>query len=508
MISPLDNERPKLGSHSLLALAGVLLLLAVGCGGSTEGSSGEVNDLGIDLTPPLPLGFDLLDPRASLPLEALYQRVLEAPRDVELRRQYAAALHSIPFEDAAMIAWIQAAALDLSDPRSRHHLGRLRAARGDFEGAVEAFSSAAALDASYAPTRWRLGLALYELERFDEARLAFQDAQALAPRDPSGAAGLARIALEMDDLETAGKLLETLIEEHPNDGYLSKLLARVKRRQGDEANAALLLSRATTATRCFRGDPWVRELSNHRAGFAGDLERAQELIAAGRQEDALALLEPLYAEDPGHLAVEGLTVRALLALDQTERAQTILRESLARGDHPRTQVSLGFVHFVCDELTEALACSDRAIAVQPDLANAHFLRAKALVALGRGEEGVQALEAAFERGEASLEARLLFGRSLAEMNAIERAVEALTQATEAYPSSLQAWAMRCEVEIMADRIVDARRSLAEVAARDVQGLHLPRLAGLLGEGEASLEGVPFDDLYDDGTDDDSESGGL
>jgi len=484
---------PRAGRRASTApvLVGLLLVAAAtgGCGDAGAGP-GEVTAGGsIDLTPVRPPDWKVLAPRAAGELQSLHARLLAAPADVALRRDYAAALDVSALDDVAEAAWLQAAALDPEDARALHHVGRLRAGAGDHAGAVEAFEAACERSADYAPTRWRLGLSLLALGRFDRAEAAFGEARRLAPQDPSGLAGLVRAALERDDLSAAEDLIDDARAEFPGDGGFAELRARVHRRRGDEAAAALLLSAPARPTRCFRADPWTRELSTHRAGFSEDVARARAYLDAGQPQPALALLEPLHAEDPAHLAVESLLVRALLALQDTVRARTILRESLARGDHPRTQVSLGFVHLLAEDHAAALAGAERALELQPDLAAAHLLRARALVGLERTAEAVTALRAAFLHGEASLEAHLLYGRSLAELDRPGDAADALARATEAYPASLQAWALRCEAELRAGRIVEARRSLVEVAARDAARSHLPRLQRLIETNGAPEDGT-------------------
>lgn len=460
-----------------------LALLACGCGGELDANEKSPSANGVDLVAPLPRDFDSLDPRANRILRALHARVSEAPYDAALRREYAATLDSIQYDLTALVVWAQAASLDPQHAGAHHHVGRLLAEAGRYEQAADAFEKAAMLDPKQASTMWRWGLCLLELDRTDEARLAFEGAQAATPNDPSGAAGLVRVALAEGDLESADALLEEVLLSYPKDNYLRDLQAKVKRRLGDEAAAALLEARGATATRCFRADPLERELSSHRVGFKEDMTRARELLAAGRPIDALDLLEPMYSEDPAHLGVEGLTVQALIALNQTERARAILNESLARGEQPQTRLSLGYVHFLRGEFEQALDSADASLAAQPKLANAHFLRAKALFAMDRREESIASLKTAFASGEKSLEAHLLLGQSLGDLKEYERAVEACTQATDAYPASLQAWAMRCEMEIRAGNRSSARRSFIEVAARDAKGLMLPKLTELIGQGE-------------------------
>ena len=472
---------PRASLGSLFVLIVSIAPINGACGKSLDATETDLQVGGVDLHAPRPPELGNLDPRASVALTELWSEVVAAPYDAALRRAYAATLDAMQLDETALVAWVQAAALDPADARSQHHIGRLLSLCGRLPEAAEAFGRATRLNPDEASSFWRWGLVLLELGRVEEARLAFEGARTAAPRDPSGAAGLVRIALDEGELNRAEQLLTELLRDHPKDRHLHKLLARLKRRRGDEAAAALIEAQPTVATRCFRADPLERELSCHRIGFAEDIARARELLDAGRSDEALDLLEPLLAEDPAHLELEGLTVQALLDLGQTERARAILGESLIRGEQPRTRISLGFVHLMRKEYRRALECADAALAINPGLSNALFLRAKALFALHRSEESVQALEAAFASGEQSLEAHLLLGQSLAELEEYERALAAFEHATQTFPSSLQAWTMRCEMEIRTGATHAARRSLTEVAARDSRGIALPRLTRMIKE---------------------------
>ena len=102
---------------------------------------------------------------------------------------------------------------------------------------------------------------------------------------------------------------------------------------------------------------------------------------------------------------------------------------------------------------------------------------------------MEAIENAFDRGEDSVEALLLYGDVLAKLGAVDRAVAALVQATTKYPEDLQAWSMRCEIEIVTGRIDAARASLDQVARHDPEQSVLPYLQRLFESkgGEAATQ---------------------
>ncbi|MFT5689726.1 MAG: tetratricopeptide (TPR) repeat protein [Planctomycetota bacterium] len=489
-LSSMPGVTPKSSPSTSGAPALMLLLLSwilPGCDRTIDAELGNAN------APPS-LGdqeLEGLDQGALGVIKNLRDQVLLKPDDVPLRLAFAGTLDASKLTASALVAWRQATEFAPENPRPWHHIGRLLAEQGELDGATQAFAAAVERDPGYAPTRWRMGLTLLDLGQLEGAKTAFEEALRLAPRDPSGQVGLARVALLENKVELAANLLDVLLIRHPQDGYLTKLSARIKGRQGDRAAAAALVQRPSGGTVCFQVDPWVQQLAEYRVGFAADLARTRTLLNEGRVGEARAVIEPLYRENQEHLGAEGLMVRVLLSQGQINEALSILTASVARVDHPRTRVALAQLRLSRGEAEQALANCERAIELQPGHATAHFLRAQALEALGQNSAVIAALEAAFVRGEASLEANLLYGSTLAKEGHGDEAMNAFQRATQVFPGSLQAWAMLCEVEIMTGKLEKARRTLREVESRDLEKLALPYLTQLL-EAEANGQ-VPLED---------------
>ncbi|MFT5289401.1 MAG: tetratricopeptide (TPR) repeat protein [Planctomycetota bacterium] len=444
------------------------------CGGKSEVMAAE-RARGVDLTAPLPSAIGALDPRTAGALQELFAAVEAAPRDAVLRRSYASMLDAIQCDAEALTTWRQALAIDPKNATSHHHLGRLLSQQRKFSKAAGSFLSALELQPDYAPTHWRLGLVHLELDQYEKARVAFARAQELAPRDPSGATGLALVALETGEPGVADEILSALLLQHPRDARISEALATANRRLGIEATAALVDARAGRETRCFRADIWERELSNFRFAFREDVGLARQQLKSGNAVGALGLLEPIYAEDPDYLEAEGMIVHALLTLNQVESARTILRQSLERGDHPSAHLALGIIAVRSGDNQGAL---DRAMLAGNNSPGAHFLRARALLGLERRQECVTALKLAFQLGEQSLQARMLYGRCLADLADHGAALAAVVETTDMFPASLEAWALRVEVEVQQGLLDDARQSLAVVTALDGSGKVLLRLGVL------------------------------
>lgn len=112
------------------------------------------------------------------------------------------------------------------------------------------------------------------------------------------------------------------------------------------------------------------------------------LIEAGRPVDAEAALRRAARLLPGHPVVAYGLGLALQAEDRLDEAAEFYAEALAaRPDLAPAWNNLGNIHKELQEPERALDCFERALAIAPDDARAHFNRALALLALGRRDEG-------------------------------------------------------------------------------------------------------------------------
>jgi len=87
---------------------------------------------------------------------------------------------------------------------------------------------------------------------------------------------------------------------------------------------------------------------------------------------------------------------------------------------------------------EILAMTDKALALDPNLAEAHAARGVALADSGRREEAAAAFERALALDPNSFDANLSYARFCATDDALERAVELYTRALEIQPDDSQA----------------------------------------------------------------------
>ncbi len=114
---------------------------------------------------------------------------------------------------------------------------------------------------------------------------------------------------------------------------------------------------------------------------------------AGRIEAALARMERSLTLAPANPLYPRNLCEVYRAAGRHEEAlRTGLRAVEMAPEDPLALGNLGIIHYSRLEITEALACAERALARLPDHANAHFLRAEALLLSGDWAAGWEEYE--------------------------------------------------------------------------------------------------------------------
>ncbi len=206
-------------------------------------------------------------------------------------------------------------------------------------------------------------------------------AQADDHSPPQGLQAAAAVALQAGDLARAAALLEEGAGGPDVTPELLTTMADVYRRLGRLADAAVAAERALDLEPDFApahlqlGEIF-QELGWHET--AADSYRLA--LAADPQAPAARYLLVKCLADAGRLRAAEDEARSFLAQDETARLCLVLGEVLQR--QRRGQ--------------EALAAYDRAVEIEPRLADAHARRASLLYQLGQYEEAVRAGRAALE----------------------------------------------------------------------------------------------------------------
>ena len=397
-----------------------------------------------------------------------------ARRELELGMLFDA--HALPELAAAAYARATAAG---DDPRAPYHLGRMRRQLGDAEGAVAAWRDAVARAPRSAEAHARLAEGLLDLGLVDEAREAYAAAAGLDPRQPAGAEGLARLALEDGAPQEAVDLLTASLQRTPGRRQSHYLLGRALAQLGREAAAAEQLALAEGAVPEWP-DPWRDEVQGRRTGYRQVMDRAVAAGQAGAAAQVLPELRALQRAHPDDVAALEKLVAACLQTGQLDEARAVLDAfDGRRPGHARAAYLRALVDEAGGRLGPALAAADAALAAQPGWVPAHELRARLRWKSGDIRGAAAELEQALHHGGELLDDLLKLGRARAILGEPEAALAVYRRATDAHPRSVDAWVGRAELELGVGDATAAAASLRaglELAPDDAR---LRKLQGLL-----------------------------
>ena len=282
---------------------------------------------------------------------------------------------------------------------------------GDTEGQKSFLEETLVLAPYYANTRVKLAELLLKLGFLDEARAQYEWRLTLAPNDPHGRLGLARIALQRGDRATAVKYLEAITRDHPDFSSAHNLLAEVYANLGDTVRAAEQ-RRLSSGTGEWREaeDPWLAGI------YASSFDPYRlEILGGGRlQARQLQAALPFY-EKAVHLAPgDGLAYDALgnvcLQLDQPDQAIATLEAGLAAS--PRTSAlyaTLSRVYRKQGPAAKAVAALQRGVAALPAAPELRLDLGAVLEENGRRDDAIAAYREAVRLSPDFAEARWSLG---------------------------------------------------------------------------------------------------
>jgi tetratricopeptide (TPR) repeat protein len=189
-----------------------------------------------------------------------------------------------------------------------------------------------------------------------------------------------------------------------SDQAMSAAVAPIAR---DEAERTFLMSYTRGVVRDMRAI--VQEAS---AAVAAQppidqlVSLGDRALGSGEPAEALARFEEALAREPGHFVLLHRRAIALRRLGRVDEALASLDEALRPGTKGSSPVYAGLARAVRSSClhslgrnTEALADAQIATGVCPAAPEPLLVRARALVALGRGSEGVDVYDDIIERAD-------------------------------------------------------------------------------------------------------------
>jgi len=214
-------------------------------------------------------------------------------------------------------------------------------------------------------------------------------------------------------------------------------------------------------------------------------------VPTRREELATLLGIPLVRDEAAELAAQARFHR--VHMHNPGEAVTLLQKAtaLVPGD-ARLWHNLAQSHHAVGDLTDALAAADRALAIDPELAAAHFERG--LVAVHtQPEEAAASFARAAELGHQPLQARTNQSTCLAMIGRRDEAIEILSTLTDEHPEFAPGWYSRGLALVKVGRHLESIVALDRAIALDPDhaNAHYARACAhaLLGRRAAALADV-------------------
>jgi tetratricopeptide (TPR) repeat protein len=335
---------------------------------------------------------------------ALVQAVQEARAAVKQSPNSAAAwgrlgmvflAHTILVEGETCLA--QARRLDPKNGQWAYLLGLVIVRTRPEEG-IQELNEAVKLCGQIPAPRLRLGESLLEQGELDEAEAQFQAVLEYDAGNPRAEAGLGRIARARGRLEKSLVHLRRSVERAPNVRETHVILAEVYDRLGKTAEAKRELKELTRLPdQGGPTDPYLEAVLSLQTGPDARRSLAQNLIAQGRRQEALAVMAAAVREHPDSYLSHLFFGNLLLEDGSFGLAEAEFRELIRlRPEHQKAHEWLGVALLRQGKLEQATEVFRRAVKLNAQSASCQEYLAVCLKNLGCKQEAIVALRTAIK----------------------------------------------------------------------------------------------------------------
>ena len=367
--------------------------------------------------------------------------------------------HANGFMAQAQACWRFLHAEQPKEARWVYYLADARRAGSDYPEVQRLLRETVRLAPRYAPASLQLAAMEFKSGEIDSAGSRYLRCVALAPENPHGWLGLARVALQRGGSEEAKQLLEILIRDAPDFPPGHNLLSEIFAAEGDTERARHHRWLGREAGR-FKDpdDPWLSELHK----WCHDARRLCVLgtiaFQTQRNVEAQTLLERAVTLAPDDVAIRTLLAELYLKRGDAARARTLL-DPVARdpavaeaGLPVGLYITLSEACRVLGAIDDALATLDAGMRVLPAAAELYKQRGVILQGADRTEEARRAFSEAVARNPQDADAAFQLGFSLLNSGRRDEGVAALQRAVGAQPTHLPALTVLARIEMEAGRL--------------------------------------------------------
>ena len=363
------------------------------------------------------------------------------------------------------------------DPLGQIYLAVAVQEVGNYAEALQRFRHIAQEFPDFAPAQDRLGTALLRSGAVEEAQEVFRQMIKVAPGEWRGYAGLGESRLRLNAFSEAAEFLERARSLEPGSRLVHHLLGNAYRGLGRNQEAEWELRLGLNSEQSPMPDPWGLSAPKHVRLLPRQIELADEYVAAGKVDEAIRILGEALKYHPDNLTVlEHLSI-ASREMGQFEKAQQFARRMIELDN--RSVKAHVLMADACLDLglhDQALKHANLADELGPDLPQPCLVKADALFAIGRIEDGLAARKEALRRDPQNPLIVLDIGDALLRMrNDPRSAKEFFEKAAQMDPTLAPAHVRLAEAAILLNDFGEARHSLDMAKKLEPD---MPALAGL------------------------------
>lgn len=292
--------------------------------------------------------------------------------------------------------------------------GSVKLAKGDPEGALKLLESGIRLWPNNAGARYVAGQAALQLGDLDRALAEYREATRVDEGATDAALAMARIYYSLHKYPAAEQFAERQIKTRPfENGDAHVIAIRAAAEQG-------LWDKAENLLQNLNAHPGMRNLvvvelagvMRKREGYESAVQTVEksgldltdeanamaltslslDLIALGRQDEALGRVDAALAKAPANPKLLDIRARLLARMARDDEAKTAVAKALEADPNfaPALEVKAMYAD-QAGKLEEALALYDRAAAADPDNADYAYRAARISLRLGRTEDAIARL---------------------------------------------------------------------------------------------------------------------
>jgi tetratricopeptide (TPR) repeat protein len=429
-----------------LVLLPLLLVLAVGLGWKFRSRARAVEPPALD-----PAG---VDPAVWRVIERGREHVRQEPGSPRAwgRLGMLFLAHALPTEAETCLA--RAEQLAPSDVRWPYYRA-LAVIDADPESAIDHLRRAVAGHGPEEEMPWLLlGELLLQSGQVDEAEKTFRVLLAQDPSNSRAHLGLARLALQQDDLPASLRHLSAAETAPHTRKAAAALVAQVRQRRGDQAGADEARRHAESLPDDEDWPDPLREQVEHlRVGRQGDRQHAYELFQQDRLSEAIALLRRTLQDYPDASGDWLFLGQLLLRRQDVPAAEKAFRTAIEKDPKSaEAHFYLGAVLSHQAKWDEAAACFRQATKLKPDYAEAYSQLGHCLKRKGDRAGALAAFRMAVGCQPQLADAQAQLGELLAEDGQLEAALTHLRLAVQYAPEDAHTRQLLESVRQRSDRV--------------------------------------------------------